>query len=532
MELRRSRVIAAAILLGLLGAIVPIAAMAYISWTIAVEKQQDNLERVAEQTIMRAGRTFEDAKLALDSLAYPRLAPCSPQHIARMRVIAFNTPSVAEVGYIENGRLKCTSWGVEEGEVDKAPIDYVTPDGLEVTTHVQPAASMGNPVMALHYGGYSVLMDPARFVDILVEDDISLALANQDGLLISKLNSPDPALVETLSSGEPRKGMTSSSFYAVARDRGLIAIAMEPRANLAAKLREEQFLLLPVGAFIAIFIVGIVAWLSRKRLSPLGELSIAVRKREFIVHYQPIVELKTGTCIGAEALVRWQRPDGSLVRPDLFIPLAEESGLILPITDQVIEAIIAELGALLRMDRSLHVAVNLSAADVTSGRALDVLEDRLAGTEIESRQIWLEATERGFIDIDAARATLARARERGHAVAIDDFGTGYSSLQYLQGLPMDALKIDKSFIDTIGRNSATSSVTSHIIEMAKTLDLHIVAEGVETEEQADYLKARDVNFGQGWLFSKPLPAPDFIRYYRNAKASREDGRGNIRGVAA
>jgi len=531
MELRRSRVIAAAIFLGLLGAIVPIAAMVYISWTITVEKQQDNLERVAEQTIMRASRTFEDAKLALGSLAYPRLPPCSPQHIARMRVIAFNTSSVAEVGYFENGLLKCTSWGAEEDKVDRAPVDYVTPDGLEVARRVQPAVSMGNPVMALYYGSYGVLIDPERFVDILVEDDISLALANGQGLLISKLNAPDPDLVDELM-GKPQKGMTSSSIYAVANDNGLSAIAIAPRSNLAGKLREEQFLLLPVGAFIAIFIVGIVAWLSRKRLSPLGELSIAVRRREFVVHYQPIVELKTGACIGAEALVRWRRPDGSLVRPDLFIPLAEESGLIMPITDQVIDAILAELGPLLRMERSLHIAVNLSASDVISGRILDVLRDRLAGTEIEAEQIWLEATERGFIDIDAARTTLARARERGHMVAIDDFGTGYSSLQYLQGLPMDALKIDKSFIDTIGRNSATSSVTSHIIEMAKTLDLQIVAEGVETEEQADYLKVHDVNFGQGWLFSKPLPAQDFILYYRDAKARHGNGRGNIRVVAA
>jgi sensor c-di-GMP phosphodiesterase-like protein len=531
MELRRSRVIAAAVFLGLLGAIVPIVAMVYISWVITVEKQQNNLERLAEQTIRRASRTFEDARAALDSLAYPRLVPCSEQHIARMRVIAFNTPSVKEVGYFENGLLKCTSWGIEERKVDRPWIDYMTPDGVEVATRVQPAVSMGNPMMGLHYGPYNVLVDPARFVDILVDADISLALANRQGMLINELNSPEADLVDALID-EPKNGMTSSVLYAIARDKGLIAIAMEPRSNLTGRLREEQLLLLPVGAFVAIFIVGVVVWLSKKRLSPLGELAIAVRKREFIVHYQPIIELKTGICVGAEALVRWRRPDGSLVRPDLFIPLAEESGLILPITDQVIETIIADLGGLLRAESALHIAVNLSAADVTTGRILDVLDKKLAKTGIAAGQIWLEATERGFIDIEAARTTLTAARQRGHSVAIDDFGTGYSSLQYLQGLPMDALKIDKSFVDTIGRNSATSSVTGHIIEMAKTLDLQIVAEGVETEEQADYLKAHDVHLGQGWLFSKPLPAADFIDYHRNAKARSGSGRQNIRCVAA
>ncbi|WP_117191071.1 EAL domain-containing protein [Rhizobium terrae] len=531
MELRRSRVIAVAILLGLLGAVIPIAAMVYISRAITVEKQQDSLARVAGQTIMRASRTFRDAKIALDSLAYPRLPPCSPQHIARMRVVAFNTISVEEVGYFENGLLKCTSWGPASGNVRRVAADYTTPDGLDVTMKVTPAVAMGNPVMALHYGAYGVLVDPGRFVDVLVEDHISLALANQDGVPINSLHSPDPKLVRSLTGG-PRKGMTDTLLYAVARDNGLIAIAMEPKANLSGKLRDEQFLLLPVGGFIAAFIVGVVIWLSKKRLSPLGELAIAVRNREFVVHYQPIIDLKSGACVGAEALVRWRRPDGFLVRPDLFIPLAEENGLIMPITDQVVQAAVRDLGPLLRSERALHVAINLAAADITSGRILDVLARTLAGTDIEPGQIWLEATERGFIDIEAARVTLIRARERGHIVAIDDFGTGYSSLQYLQGLPMDALKIDKSFIDTIGRNTATSAVTSHIIEMAKTLDLKIVAEGVETEEQAQYLRAHEVNFGQGWLFSKPLPASDFIDYYRNNKTRSGSGRGGIRVVAA
>ncbi|RUY82215.1 EAL domain-containing protein, partial [Mesorhizobium sp. M7A.F.Ca.CA.001.12.2.1] len=118
----------------------------------------------------------------------------------------------------------------------------------------------------------------------------------------------------------------------------------------------------------------------------------------------------------------------------------------------------------------------------------------------------LEATERAFIDINSARSTLVRAHELGHAVAIDDFGTGYSSLSYLEGLPLDALIIDKSFIDTISTNSATSSVAPYIIDMAKTLKLKIVAEGVETQAQADHLAARDVDYGQGRLFARPMPA--------------------------
>jgi sensor c-di-GMP phosphodiesterase-like protein len=122
-------------------------------------------------------------------------------------------------------------------------------------------------------------------------------------------------------------------------------------------------------------------------------------------------------------------------------------------------------------------------------------------------------TERSFLEIEAARSTIIKAREIGYSVAIDDFGTGYSSLQYLQGLPLDSLKIDKSFIDTIGKVTATSSVTPHIIDMAKTLNFIIVAEGIETQEQLDYLRARNVDFGQGWFFAKAMPADEFMAYY-------------------
>ena len=167
---------------------------------------------------------------------------------------------------------------------------------------------------------------------------------------------------------------------------------------------------------------------------------------------------------------------------------------------------IRDMEELLAVDRGVHISVNLGASDMKDGE-VRVLERMLLHTSIEPRQIWLEATERGFMDVDTAGPVIAEARRLGHAVAIDDFGTGYSSLAYLQRLPLDSLKIDKTFVDAIGTDSATHKVTEHIIGMARSLNLLTVAEGIERQDQADYLKAREVDFGQGWLYGKPCRRP-------------------------
>jgi sensor c-di-GMP phosphodiesterase-like protein len=153
-------------------------------------------------------------------------------------------------------------------------------------------------------------------------------------------------------------------------------------------------------------------------------------------------------------------------------------------------------------------------------------------TRRRPQQIWLEITERGFLDIETARATIAKARANGYAPVIDDFGTGYSSLQYPQGLPIDALKIDKSFIDTIGTEAATSSVTSHIIDMAKTLRLKVIAEGIERESKLQYLLAHKAEYGQGWLFAKAIPAEECIAFYRECNRPNISGADAIRHALA
>ncbi|WP_454774947.1 EAL domain-containing protein [Janthinobacterium tructae] len=512
--MRRKRIIVTSVLVAVIGVAAPLSLAFYLSSVRAEQGEQERLRLLAGYALERAHRSIASASVALRSADALDLAPCSEAHIQQLRRIAITTRSIDDIGYVENGLLKCTSTGIEAGRIAITPADLTLANGMGLDFNLRPVVSGGKRMVGLTYRAYKVLIDPVRFSDVIVDSDIQMAVAIGKGGVLDTLHYPDPALVQALLAGKPT---ADGSIHALLYRDGLTAVMIEPRSKLNDRLRREQLLLLPLGLLMAAFIVGIVVWLSRRRLSLMGELKIAIERREFFVHYQPIIALDTGVCVGAEALIRWRRPDGSMIRPDLFIPVAEDSDLILPITDQVIACVIADMRAALLADRELHIAINLCASDIETGRVLDVLERALAGTGIEAQQIWLEATERGFINVEAARATIDKARARGHAVAIDDFGTGYSSLSSLQNLPLDALKIDKSFVDTIGTDAATSSVTPHIIDMARTLNMLIVAEGIETQQQADYLRERKVEFGQGWLFAKALPAGEFLAFYETRR---------------
>lgn len=508
--MRRKRIMITSVLAALVGVAAPLGLAMHLSMERAVQAEQERLRFLASYALERAQRTLVSAGDALRSFEPLDVAPCSPAHIERLRRTTITTRSVDDIGYVENGMLKCSASGMQAVPVSVTPPAFTLMNGMGVDFDLRPVISGGRRMVGLVHGAHKALIEPVRFADVIVDHDIQMAVALAHGGVLGTLHQPDPALVRALLSGS---ALRNGDLHTILRRDGLTAVVIAPRSKLDARLARERAVWLPVGLLMAAFMVGLVAWLSRRRLSLLGELKIALERNEFFVHYQPIIALATGECVGAEALIRWQRPDGSMVRPDLFIPVAEESGLILPITDAVIACVIADLRNALVADRALHVAINLCASDIETGRVLQVLDRVLAGTGIEPQQIWLEATERGFINAGAARATLEQARERGYAVAIDDFGTGYSSLASLQSLPLDALKIDKAFVDTIATDAATSSVTPHIIAMARSLKLQIVAEGIETQAQADYLAAQQVEFGQGWLFAKALPAAEFLAFH-------------------
>ena len=257
-----------------------------------------------------------------------------------------------------------------------------------------------------------------------------------------------------------------------------------------------------------------------ERLDTENDLRRAIDRGELCVFYQPVIDITTGTVSGCEALVRWQHPERGLVPPASFIPLAEETGLIPRLTQCVLEQACEQLAEWQELDNlpeTFAVAVNLSAREVAEPGLVETIADVLVRHEVDARRLCLEITETALLhDIDAALAALARLRRLGVRVALDDFGTGYSSLSYLRRLPVDVLKIDRSFIGRLGYDGKDRAVVAGMIDLAHALNLTVVAEGVETSVQLTELVQLGCDAAQGWYFSASKPAVqvgDMMRRY-------------------
>ncbi len=252
------------------------------------------------------------------------------------------------------------------------------------------------------------------------------------------------------------------------------------------------------------------------------QLQRAIRRDTLKVVYQPIVELASGQIMEAEALVRWTDEDQLSVTPDVFIKVAEEQGFVGGITKLVVRHVLDDFGNMLRERPGFRVNVNIAAADLADPKFLPMLEESLASAKVSPKSLGIEITESYTARQQVAKDTILHLRRRGHFVHIDDFGTGYSSLAYLHDLAVDAIKIDKAFTKAIGTEAVTVSILPQILDMADTLKLRVVVEGIETEEQASYFASADQRiFAQGWLFGRPVP----VEAFRRALAENEKKNG-------
>jgi EAL domain-containing protein (putative c-di-GMP-specific phosphodiesterase class I) len=226
-----------------------------------------------------------------------------------------------------------------------------------------------------------------------------------------------------------------------------------------------------------------------------------------------MVNLKTGAVVGAEALIRWRHPDRGLVEPAEFVPIAEDCGLIKPIGRWVVHEACRQAQAWQDAGlRPIPVSVNVSAVEFRSKGFLKNIVDILKETSLDPRYLEIELTESVLMKhVEATNAVLHALKTLGVQLAIDDFGTGWSSLSYLRHFPIDALKVDKSFVQEITSGSSAAPIVSAVISMGKSLNHRVIAEGVETRHQLAFLQAEDCGEGQGYLFSRPLPAQQFAR---------------------
>jgi EAL domain-containing protein (putative c-di-GMP-specific phosphodiesterase class I) len=251
-----------------------------------------------------------------------------------------------------------------------------------------------------------------------------------------------------------------------------------------------------------------------ERVSLESSLRRALERNEFILHYQPKLDLRTGAIVGVEALVRWQHPEMGLLQPDRFIPLAEETGLIVQIGEWVLRTACAQARAW--QDAALPpvtMSVNLSARQFRHEALFKSVARILSETGLRPDHLEIEITESMVMhNADAAISILKGLRELGVHLSVDDFGTGYSSLAYLKNLPIEILKIDRSFVKDINGASSKKDggeIAQAIISLGHSLKLKVIAEGVEEESQLDFLKANRCDEAQGFLFAKPMPPEEF-----------------------
>jgi sensor c-di-GMP phosphodiesterase-like protein len=441
--------------------------------------------------------------------------PCSAKHIALMRNIDLSSSYIQAIGRVEGELLVCSSIGDNSEKLQLGPVDFISKLGVKIRTDVRFPFVYETRFAVIEKDGYAAIINKQLPIDATTsEKDVSLANFSLDnGRIYATKGIIKPEWISAL--GDRPYLQFADKGYVVAVVRSARyrtgSLAALPATYIDRRMGELTLFLLPAGFIGGLLLAFVVFYLARNQVSPQALLKAGLARNEFFMHYQPVIDLKTGGCVGAEALVRWRPANGELVRPDIFIPVAEESGLIRLVTKRVVELVGRDAQKLFEEHPDFHLSINLSASDFYCDDTLPLLHGLIEATGAHPGNLIVEATERCLMDTDAAQTMIGKIRANGLRIALDDFGTGYSSLSYLDTFHIDYLKIDKSFVDKIGINAPTSNVVGHIIELAKSMNLKMIAEGVETEVQANYLREKGVQYAQGWLFGKPISFEQLVQ---------------------
>ncbi|MEH6434485.1 EAL domain-containing protein [Massilia sp. DD77] len=463
----------------------------------------------ARDVMLRSDETGDQIMAGVTRLVRDHAAaPCSAASIDAMREIDVGSSYIQAIGHVRNDSLVCSSIAGGETALPLGPVDYRTTRGAAFRRDVRFAFAPQRTFAVIEMKQFAAIIHKNLPIDTAKsEPHVSLAvLSLQNPVPASERGYIDPAWLQRLGGAGEAVFEDGRYIVAVVRSQRYLtaAIAAVPLRFLRDRSSDVAQRLVPIGLAAGVLLTLAILHLAHTQMALPAAIRTALRRKELFLEYQPVVDLRTGRWVGAEALLRWRRTTGEIVQPDLFIAIAEEHGMIVRVTRRVLEKVSEDTAGFLRQHPHFHIAINVAPADFHDADFLDRVNAALHAMGASPHNLILEVTERGLLDPDVARSTTGSLRRSGFAVAIDDFGTGYSSLSYLESLELDYLKIDRSFIEAIGTEAPTSQVVQHIIAIARDLGLRMIAEGVETQAQADFLRARGVQYAQGWLFGRPM----------------------------
>jgi sensor c-di-GMP phosphodiesterase-like protein len=502
-----------AIVIGVALAGPPVAALNIWLGGLADQQGRGELELTARRHMAIAEGRIGRAVETLNELARRGIDSCGAHDIDALRRATFATTPIKELSITaDDGRTLCSDVGQRS-----EPLEVISSEPLSETGSIllevvrldggpgrwlrirRPGLGTDNGIAALipadlFVPQVSTTGEPLRF---------HARMLTAAGVLIADVGNPE----RDANGGKPIVVDQRSDRYAL--DTVISAV----HAGIGPNRSDLRAVGIVASGLLAIFILAMPLLLPRRpRDNPIVEIEQALKAGEFVPYYQPIVDIRSGRLRGAEVLVRWHKPDGSVVLPATFIPLVESSGLIIDMTHMLMRRVCREAGAVVGRRPHLKLGFNLTARHFADEHIVDDVREIFRKSPMRLSQVMLEVTERQPIEnLTETRRVIAALQGIGVKVAIDDVGIGHSGLSYMLKLGVDVIKIDKMFIDSLGTDRNSNAIIETLIDLAQNMRMDVVAEGVESFEQVVHLRDLGIRAAQGYVFAPPLPGSAFLQ---------------------
>lgn len=517
-----------ALSIALAASVIPSLALVWYSYRQAVTRAKTTLTSVANTVRKRTDGLLNDTDTTLRRLAADTdgMPPAAAARMLRRTVFA-NLPYRGAALINNQGKSITTSQGRLAEPIKLSPERLV--DRRDQNMQVLGRARTGETgeesiVLALPTrtgGQVNVLVHPSFFTLFLDEETFGVegfvVVRDTKGVVLA--SAGDAPLKDNRLPPAPG-GEQWRVEEKTARADLSITTGVAPAWALRY-WKEDMQLIAPLLLLYNLGLTLAVMRLVRQSEGLESDLQAGLRRREFEVRYLPVVDMRTGVCVGAEALLRWRHPTQGLLPPLRFIATAEETGIIAPLTEWLLGQIMREQAPLLRRFPDLYVTVNVAPSHLAQDGFHERFTALARALKLPPQNFVLEITERGLLEdsVTTVPDTMTFLRRDGLRWALDDFGTGYSSLSYLHRFPFDQLKIDRAFVRGIGEQTgAALSVLDALIDLGQKLNLTIVAEGVEKDVQREYLQERGVEFAQGWLYCQPVTIEEFTDFVSRTRS--------------